>query len=508
MYRKKERSPITPENFELLPGTKLSPENRWVIMAELIPWEEFEEEYAKQFKIEKGAPAKPFRMALGALIIKEQLGISDRETVEQIRENPYLQYFIGLETYTFEAPFEASMMVHFRQRITVELVNKINEEMVKRGREKTEQKEEKAGAEEEEIGERENKGKLILDATCAPGDIRYPTDLELLNQARKATEIIIDILYFTLRGKLKKKPRTYRKKARKEYLKIAKKRRSSHQERREVIKKQLQYIKRNLSHIEKLIEEGANLDSLNKRQQTSLLVVKKVYEQQLEMWEKKTQSVPQRIVSLTQPHIRPIVRGKAGKTTEFGAKLSVSCVDNYVFLHRISWENFNESGDFKAQVEKFKETYGYYPESVHVDRIYRTRENRAWCKKRGIRISGPPLGRPPKNVSQEQKKQAQDDESFRNAIEGKFGQAKRRFSLNLVMTKLRETSETSIAITFLVVNLSKLLRQLLRLFLSLFLQARTFELSEQFDFNKTYVKSHLPQVKIMILAANYWQLTA
>ena len=87
MYRKKQRSPITPENFELLPGTKLSLENRWVMMAELIPWEEFEEEYVKQFKIEKGAPAKPFRMALGALIIKEKLGISDRETVEQIKEN-------------------------------------------------------------------------------------------------------------------------------------------------------------------------------------------------------------------------------------------------------------------------------------------------------------------------------------------------------------------------------------------------------------------------------------
>jgi IS5 family transposase len=108
-------------------------------------------------------------------------------------------------------------------------------------------------------------------------------------------------------------------------------------------------------------------------------------------------------------------------------------------------------------------------ESIHVDKIYRTRENRAWCKERGIRMSGPKLGRPPKNVSKEDKKQAQDDECFRNAIEGKFGQAKRRFSLNLVMTKLPETSETSIAITFLVVNLSRLLRQFLSLFLFLFI---------------------------------------
>lgn len=244
-----------------------------------------------------------------------------------------------------------------------------------------------------------------------------------------------------------------------------------------------------MSHIEKLIEEGANLESLNKRQKTSLSVVKKIYEQQREMWTNKTQSVPQRIVSLTQPHIRPLVRGKAGKPTEFGAKLSVSCVDNYVFLDRISWENFNESGDLKTQVEKFKETYGCYPESVHADRIYQTRENRAWCKERNIRMSGPPLGRPRKNVSKEQKKQALNDEGFRNAIEGKFGQAKRKFSLNLVMTKLPETSETAIAITFLVINLCQLLRQYFRLFLSFLIFPRTNELKSRVYFNKNYVKA-------------------
>lgn len=114
MYRKSQEPPITPENFELSPGTKLSLHNRWVIMAELIPWDKFEEKYATLFDEEKGAPAKSFRMALGSLIIKEQLGVSDRETVEQIKENPYLQYFIGLRTYSFEAPFESSMLVHFR----------------------------------------------------------------------------------------------------------------------------------------------------------------------------------------------------------------------------------------------------------------------------------------------------------------------------------------------------------------------------------------------------------
>ena len=117
------------------------------------------------------------------------------------------------------------------------------------------------------------------------------------------------------------------------------------------------------------------------------------------------------------------------------------------------------------QVEKYKELTGYYPVSVHVDRIYRTRENRSWCKERGIRMSGPPLGRPPKNVSKEQKRQEREDERIRNEIEGKFGQGKRRFGLEQVMTKLARTSETSIGLTFLVMNLVKLLRQFFCLFL-------------------------------------------
>ena len=165
------------------------------------------------------------------------------------------------------------------------------------------------------------------------------------------------------------------------------------------------------------------------------------------------------IVSLTQPHIRPIVRGKAGTPVEFGAKLSVSYHNGYVFVDRLSWDNFNESGDLKSQAEDFKLATGNYPESIHVDQIYRTKENRAWCKEREIRITGVPLGRQPKIIDKEKKKQAQNDEKFRSRIEGKFGEAKRRFSLGRVMTKLAKTSQTAIAITFLVMNLSTLLRQ-------------------------------------------------
>jgi transposase, IS5 family len=296
--------------------------------------------------------------------------------------------------------------------------------------------------------------------------------LGLLNQARKQTEKIIDVLYNGLEEKPSKKPVTHRKIAKKEYLKIAKKRRSTKKERRAAIKKQIQYIKRNLKHIEQLELSGAKLEWLNNQQYKILLVVATVVEQQSLMLINNQQRVDDRIVSLTQPHIRPIIRGKAGKSVEFGAKLSVSYHNGYVFLDKISWDNFNESGDLKAQVEKFKELTGNYPESLHVDQIYRTKENRDWCKERGIRISGVPLGRPPKNIDRQAKKQAQLDERFRTHIEGKFGEAKRKFSLGRVMTKLPETSETSIAITFLVINLCRLLRQIFWLFLCLFQNQR------------------------------------
>jgi transposase, IS5 family len=130
MYRSLPPGQLSFEDFYLPFGGKLSGENRWVKLAEWIPWEDFESEYAAQLSQGMGAPAKSFRMALGALIIKEHLGISDEETVEQIRENPYLQYSLGLSEYCGKVPFDALMMVYFRKRLNLELVGRINEQVV------------------------------------------------------------------------------------------------------------------------------------------------------------------------------------------------------------------------------------------------------------------------------------------------------------------------------------------------------------------------------------------
>ena len=157
-------------------------------------------------------------------------------------------------------------------------------------------------------------------------------------------------------------------------------------------------------------------------------------------------------------------RGKAGHETEFGAKLSISVVDGFSFVDRLSWDSYNESLDLVDQIETFRRRFGFYPESVHVDKIYRTRANRAFCKAHSIRMRGKPLGRPPKHVSAEDKKQAAADEAIRNQVEGKFGQGKRRFGLGRVMAKLAGTSAAQISLSFLVMNLE---RALARFFFSL-----------------------------------------
>lgn len=480
MYRRSTPGQLSFENFYLPFGGKLSGENRWVKLTEMIAWEKFETEYAACLSEGMGAPAKPFRMALGALIIKERLGTSDEETVEQIRENPYLQYFLGLSEYSDTAPFEASMMVHFRKRLNLEMVGRINEAVVKqsllerRGGEDAQVNAAQAKADKDEDGDERplppNGGQLIVDASCAPADIRYPTDLSLLNQAREQTEAIIDALYEQVQGELEKKPRTYRQQARQEYLRVAKQRKASRKAIRHAVRKQLGYVKRNLVHIDALVAAGASLAQLDKQLYRKLLVISEVFRQQAWMYQQRQHRIEDRIVSLSQPHVRPIVRAKAGTPVEFGAKFSASCVDGNVFLDHLSWDNFNESTDLPQQVEQFKTRFGHYPESVHADQIYRTRANRDYCRKRGIRLTGKPLGRPVLQEQAELHKQAQADARVRNQIEGKFGQGKRRFSLARIMAKLAPTAETAIAITFLVMNLERLLRQLLFVFLRILLK--------------------------------------
>ncbi len=245
MYRHNQKQ-LEFENFSLPFSGKLRSDNRWVKLAKIIPWEELESSYANTLKSSaSGPPAKSVRVALGALIIKERLGASDEETVEQIRENPYLQYFLGFKEYIEKAPFHPTMFVHFRKRISKQMVYEINEAVSKKAVSRTKKSSDDDDSYTGGGSKPKNKGKLLVDATCAPADITFPTDLKLLNKAREISEQIIDVLHEPHKGKMKK-PRTYRRKARKDFLSVAKSKRLSKGKRRKAIRKQIGYTNRNL----------------------------------------------------------------------------------------------------------------------------------------------------------------------------------------------------------------------------------------------------------------------
>jgi len=394
--------------------------------------------------------------------------------MNQIEENPYLQYFIGYEGYKDEPPFDSSMMVHFRKRLNLKSISEINEKIFKTQKDKN-IKRPKKDKDNSKAGGESNRGKLIVDATCAPADIRYPTDLSLLNEGREKAEHIIDVLYEPLKGK-EVKARTYRRKARRDYLRCAKKKKVSQKELGKAIGKQLRYLRRDLRHIDDLISKSS-LKLLKKKEYKDLLVINELYRQQQYMYENSTHKVEGRIVSISQPHVRPIVRGKARASVEFGAKISVSLINGYSFLDGLSWDPFHESIDLIKQIEKYYNRFGYYPKSVHVDKIYKTRANVKYCKGKSIRITGPALGRPKKVVDESKKEQERikalirKDERDRIPIEGKFGQGKRRFSLDRIMTKLACTSETAIGIIFLVMNLEKILKDIIFFFIGFIAQS-------------------------------------
>lgn len=446
--------------------------------------------YASQFSPTTGAPAKSVRLAFGALFIKQRLGLTDEETIEQIRENAYMQFFLGFSGYSSKAPFDPSMMVHFRKRFSEDDLKRINELIAERGKAMVieaisslnyDDSDDPGADEVTQISiddfvkpadwpEGKNWGTLTIDASCTPADITYPTDLQLLNEARESTELIIDDLCDQHSDFRKHKPRYDRGKARAAFLNFGKQKKPRRRKIKAAIRRQLDYLQRNLDAIDALIASGARLSALKVHWWRKLLVISELHRQQTILLYAKTRSIPDRFVNLVQRHVRPIVRGKARVAVEFGAKISVSVRNGFAFLHRISWDPYNESEDLIPQAKKYKREYGCYPERICADRVYINTKNRNFCTKNNIRLSGKRLGRPPKDpeVNATCKQQLSADQRRRNEVEGVFGSGKRKYSLQLIMARLPKGAETSISMAFLVMCAEKILRLLFLFLVSMY----------------------------------------
>lgn len=445
------------EEFKTPFQAKLLADNRWVQLSKVVPWDKFASAYMSMMTADFGRPGISPRIVLGALIIKHLEKLDDRGVILAIQENLYMQYFIGLQEFTPDPVFDPTLFVDIRKRVGHKTFDNLTVDLIKSASHKKDARHNKKNKKDDNVDEPKNKGKMQTDATVADQYITYPTDNGILNESRKKCQQIIDKLY-ELNGKQGVKPRTYRKILDKAYLSYSKKKKKTKGTHRKMTHRLSEAVKRNINYIDILLdifEMKGKPFPLTHSEQHLFWVIRTAYAQQKYMYDNNIHSCQDRIVSIYQPHVRPIPRGKTKAQIEFGSKLGVSLDDGFARINTFSWDPYHEAADLIPQVEAYKEIHGHYPELVQADQIYATHANRRWLKERGIRITAPPLGRPKvkEKLSYYQKKKARQEAAERNQIEGKFGQGKNGYELNKVRAKLKDTSESWVACIFFVMNL-------------------------------------------------------
>jgi len=462
----------------------LDPNNRWVKLSKLIPWDELANVYSQKLDSNRGRFSVDVRTVLAAMIVKHFLKLDDRGTIQMIQENLYLQFFCGLPEFTHKPAFDPSLFVDIRKRLGGSEFDEFNKLVISKfeavksqaiNKKKSSKKKKSSSDDHHKDSDSENqtqnKGTLIADATVADQEIKFPNDVDLLNQAREHLERMVDTLY--QQDIDKQKPRLYRRVARADFLNFSKKKRKSKKFIRQHIKKQLQYVRRDLKVLRQMLANTQRQKQLKSSDIKLLETIDKLYEQQKEMYEQKTHSIANRIINLYQPWVRPIVRGKSGKKVEFGSKINIMLKDGFVRVNHFDFEAFNEGQLVESMIESYYAFYGYYPEYFLGDKIYLNRANRKYLNEKHVKIVGKPLGRPPKqsNETASEKRKKRKKAAERNQVEGKFGQAKRGYKLNNIKARLAATSESWVNAILFVLNLKKLAEQMEKyggIFLSLF----------------------------------------
>jgi len=433
MYKGKDRKTILLFS-ELFPfGGQLDPENRWLKIAKLIPWDRLEFKYQSYFS-DKGRPAKDGHLVIGILLLKHMTCLSDDEIVKQVSENPYMQAFCGLGNFVTAPLLDSSSLSKIRKRLGKKYFDELERETY-----------------HVLIEQKIIKGRgMLVDATVFPEYIRYPTDPGLLNEAREWTVKKIK----KLGGSLGVKVRTYCRKAHKEYLSFSKKKNRSRKAIRRIKKSLLQYLKRNINQMESLVEESKHLGiKLEQKVLDRFDVVRTVYKQQLQMYSQKINRINDRIVSLHRPWTRPIVRGKLGnKAVEFGPKAAISYTDGFAFLEHLSSDNYSEATRVKDQIKQFERFFAKKPKYVVGDKLYGNRENIKFVKEHEIRDAFEPLGRRNRNHDSFKRWRKQKQRE-RNRIEGIFGHAKNHFGLNKIKYYIEDGPEIWVRLGLLSMNL-------------------------------------------------------
>ena len=469
--------------------------NRWIRMGDELPWDEIERYYNSRLNNRyMGAGNKPARMVVGALIVKHKMNLSDEETILAIQENPYMQYMLGLSEYTEAPVFDPSLFVTIRKRLQISDLNSFTDALLKlsiRREDSARNDKEDSGDNREDSGDSDtfidssgtlHKGSMKIDATCCDAEVRYPTDVDLLEDGSRVINRYIAKLCRKFHLPL---PPTFGEQARKVYLGLVKLKKKSRSRVKKCKGLMLNYLMRDIRSFVRLVAVNGTqlLDALRRDEKRNLKAIVTMYHQQEFMYRNDTNRVTDRIVSIFQPHVRPIVRGKSKAPTEFGAKIGASVVKGYTFIDHHSWDAYNEESDLELQIDLYRERLGYFPARVYADKIYMNRNNRLLMKELEIKAMGKPLGRPPKEGIY--KAELQKAVGERNEVEGTFGTGKRIYRANNIRAKLPETAACWTGMCYFVKNVMKFLRELLRALILMAYGMRNPKRSGELQENRT-----------------------
>lgn len=441
--------------------------NRWVKLGDTLPWDKIEKVYNSKLNNKKaGAPNKSARMVVGSLIVKHKYNLSDVETIEEIKENPYLQYLCGLSEYTDKPIFDPSLFVTIRKRLGSEELNSFTLELmaVAQSKDKGDKNDGDQNNSSNEIvvdaQGREHKGSMKIDATCFNQEVRFPTDWDLLLDG-------VILIHRFIKKICKrygiKRPITHLSEAMDVHRKLIKHKTKTKKNVKQCKMYLLRYLHQDICTLLELVAKNDTnlLDALTEKEKNTLSDVFTMYHQQDEMFRNDINRCDERIISLFQSFVRPIIRGKAGAKTEFGAKGGISVVNGYTFVDHISWSAYNEATDLIEQIKLFKERFGYLPQKVLADKIYMNRANRSLMKELGIEAAGRPLGRPSKVKNLDWEAKMKQASSERNEVEATIGTAKRVYRANNIRAKRSDTSHCWIACCIFTKNVMKFLKGLL-----------------------------------------------
>ena len=308
--------------------------------------------------------------------------------------------------------------------------------------------------------------KAIMDATVAPSNIAYPTDANLLNHARLIVENLIHKIWVQteyLRDKSEQELPYLKTDARDVHLSLVKdKSLWTREKMRPIVGKLLDYLGRALDRFMELRERFSTI-RLRKHTEDRIPVILKLLEQQTAMYVANSKRCPDRIVSIYQPFVRPIVRGKQRNPTEFGQKLHLMDVGGTTLMLRTDWNNYTEGTELPAGVEHYYKVFHRLPVAVLADLAYKTRVNRIFCRCLGIRFTGRLRRQKEADAAKADAAPfAVEDARERSIIEGRNGTLKVGYGLDKVMCINDPFQRTSAALSLVSMNATNMMSQILR----------------------------------------------